>query len=91
VNCEDIIHEYLTANGYEGLAQTEDWDGCGCGLDDLMCCDGPCDRCQPAYRVTWENCVVRYTEEADQCPNGLSEAECFGCYSLTKPDSQPIP
>lgn len=43
---EDIIIEWLKANGYDGLCS----DCCGCGLDGLApCCDDPME-CKPAYR-----------------------------------------
>lgn len=49
----DIIREWLTANGYDGL-WNEEVDGmpCGCGVDDFMPCSGEgreiCN-CMPAY------------------------------------------
>ena len=42
----DIIEKYLRANGYDGLA----YDGCGCGIDELMMCESPFEHCQPAYK-----------------------------------------
>lgn len=43
----DIVADYLKTNGYDGLAY-EDTE-CGCTLDDLAPCDGPCYDCMPAY------------------------------------------
>lgn len=82
INVQSIVRDWLVANGYDALALTDDWDGCGCGIDYLFPCDGPCNRCQPAHRITWEECVERFQEEGDQCPNGLTEAECDGCYAV---------
>jgi hypothetical protein len=43
----DIVREYLVSIGADGLAGDE----CGCGLDDLMCCDGYCGDCEPAKKI----------------------------------------
>lgn len=77
---EDIVRDYLTANGYDGLAYCEGWDGCGCGLDDLICCKESCYKCQPARRVTWDTCKWRVEE--DGCPEGYNRATCPGCYTI---------
>lgn len=45
---KEIVIEYLKANGFDGLCT----ENCGCGIDDLICCDGPCYLCEPAYRRT---------------------------------------
>lgn len=61
--CE-IVREYLVSHGYDGLASSEDWDGCGCGVGDLMPCGGPRTNCQPADghpgagRIYWK-CLLR--------------------------------
>lgn len=79
----EIVREYLIANGYQGLAYCEDYDGCGCGLDDLIACGESCHNCKPAYKVEWENCALRSEEEG--CLYGLDEILCHGCYSVHKP------
>lgn len=45
MNVQQIVAEWLTARGYDGLAGDE----CGCGVDDLFPCGFDCD-CQPAHR-----------------------------------------
>jgi len=42
----DIMETWLRDNGYDGLA----YDGCGCGIDELMMCESPCEQCRPAYK-----------------------------------------
>jgi len=81
-----IVREYLVAHGYDGLTHCEDWDGCGCGLDDLIACDEACHHCKPAYGITWDTCQYR---DEDGCPEGLDRATCGGCYSLVKPEEHP--
>ncbi len=44
---EEIVIEYLKANGFDGLYN----DDCGCFLDDLIPCSECCSNCQPGYRV----------------------------------------
>ena len=44
---KDIVTIYLKTFDYDGLCGFN----CGCGLEDLMPCDGPADRCVPGYRV----------------------------------------
>ncbi len=41
-----IVADYLKANGYDGLANTE----CGCVLSDLQPCSEDFADCQPAYK-----------------------------------------
>jgi len=38
---KEIIREYLEKNSFDGLVHLD--SECGCGEDDLMVCDGPCD------------------------------------------------
>lgn len=83
-NVQSIVHAWLTEHGYDGLAYCDDWDGCGCGLDDLISCGESCHNCQPAHRVTWATCQWRVDE--DGCPSGETEQTCTGCYSLEKPE-----
>ena len=72
-----IIIEFLTANGYDGLADDE----CGCGIDDLAPCGGTCIPldCEPAYR--WRCAaignsmavnVMRFIGERIEVVEGLS-------------------
>ena len=51
-NVKQIVHDYLTANGYQGLCT----DYCECGLDDLMPCDDYCVPCTAAYKTKCPNC-----------------------------------
>lgn len=53
MNVKTITEEYLKAYGHDGLA----YDDCGCGGNDLMCCDGDCSLCVPAKKhvVTQED------------------------------------
>ena len=52
MNVRQIITDYLTANGYDGLTGDE----CGCLLGGLApCCDdscGDCLDCEPGYKTT---------------------------------------
>lgn len=48
-NVKEIVAAYLKANKLDGLYS--EVGECGCGLSDLMPCDSPCDRCEPAYRT----------------------------------------
>lgn len=75
----EIVRDYLKANGYDGLAYTDGWDGCGCGLDDLIACGEACHMCRPAYRLTWGNCRWRVEEG---CPNWETAETCLGCYTI---------
>ena len=74
-----IVKEYLTANGYDGLCHGD--PACGCGLDDFMPCadDGTWPgNCSPARRVpcNQDNCP-----NPDFCPAyGDSEHNRF-CFS----------
>jgi len=45
----EIVNEYLKANGYDGLYNP---DGeCACKVGTLASCGGPCDECEPGYGV----------------------------------------
>lgn len=45
----DIIREHLTANGYDGLYNT---DGeCACELSDLAPCGGITGECRPGHKI----------------------------------------
>ncbi|MDR1911661.1 MAG: hypothetical protein LBQ52_04865 [Helicobacteraceae bacterium] len=48
---KEIVKEWLTKNEYDGLCCLEWEENCGCGIDDLMSCDGfDKDFCLPAYK-----------------------------------------
>ena len=49
MNVKEIISEYLTQNGYEGLFN--EGSECGCLLDDLCPCDGEIGNCEPGYKL----------------------------------------
>ena len=45
---KEIVAAYLKDRGYTGLFNEE---GCGCGIDDLFCCDGVgVENCEAGYR-----------------------------------------
>lgn len=46
MTCKEKITEWLKEIGAEGLCGED----CGCGLDDLMPCDGNCVYCEPAMK-----------------------------------------
>lgn len=46
---KEIIKEYLTKNGFDGLCSPE--HECGCNIEDLVCCYGYCLDCEPAYEI----------------------------------------
>lgn len=60
MNCHDIIAKYLNDNGYDGLCRP--YGECGCGLDDLMPCDGEnIAECEPGYKIPdpdHEGCIL---------------------------------
>jgi len=63
-----IVHDYLSANGYDGLAGDE----CGCELSDLFPCDCDGGDCQPGYRWTCDTCELApsceaHSDGADYC------------------------
>jgi hypothetical protein len=41
----DILIQWLCANGYDGLAT----DGCGCHVTDMMPCSSYCGSCVPGH------------------------------------------
>ena len=67
-----IIIDFLKANGYDGLAGED----CGCGLDDLIACDGECAECRPAYE--WR-CSPGCPKLADEgyCEFEDADGRCF--------------
>jgi len=48
INVKKIVRDYLIANNYDGLVDSD--GGCGCWLDDLFPCDLPCQTCRPGYK-----------------------------------------
>jgi hypothetical protein len=56
MNVREIVTAHLKAGGFDGLAGED----CGCGLDDLMPCDGyGFDLCKPAKRHDFDGtCTV---------------------------------
>lgn len=49
MNVEQIVREYLVANGYDGLAN--DNGECGCDLEDLMPCGYQDAFCEVGHKV----------------------------------------
>ena len=72
MNVREIVEDYLTRNGYDGMCG----DGCGCGLDDLMLCEDYCEDCQPGYKWTCAGC--QRFEECEFSDYG------DGCFMLEK-------
>lgn len=79
MNVKDVVEEYLGINGYDGLSHDANV-GCGCGLDDLMPCQGQeedIQKCELAYKRA--DCV--------ECPDSSAEGDCSnsefneGCFS----------
>jgi hypothetical protein len=46
MNVREIVIAHLNAGGFDGLC----CDGCGCGMDDLIPCDGDAMKCVQAKR-----------------------------------------
>jgi hypothetical protein len=76
-----IVSEFLKANGYDGLVNTD--AECGCAVADMMDCLGACDGCEPAYR--WTDCRSCAVVAGD----GYCEWEGDGCYRTLKPEAAP--
>jgi hypothetical protein len=53
MNCKEVIKEYLTTNGFDGL--TDPAGDCGCDLDSLVCCVNDCSDCTPGYKHPHED------------------------------------
>ena len=51
-----IVKEWLQEHGYDGLCN----DGCGCFIDDLMCCPEYVARCQPGYKQRLDDDGYKY-------------------------------
>jgi hypothetical protein len=68
VTVREILRKYLEDSGYDGLYG----DGCGCGLDDLFCCEGDTygwfvGDCEPAYLRPCLDCKYADTCEDLEC------------------------
>ncbi len=50
---KEIVTEYLTTHGYDGLYEPD--TECGCTLDCLALCGQMLEVCQPAYRHKCES------------------------------------
>ena len=74
---KEIVKDYLEKNGYDGLC----CEGCGCGLDDFMPCEG-CDikNCKPAYRHGCNGDCAKCGDD-ELC-------ELIESYSTEKPEAQ---
>lgn len=82
MNVKQILSEWLTAHGYDGLAGDE----CGCRIDDLVPCDGNPLDCTPAYACpikpckapdsySWDCMVSRATLDSGKCIMDEEEPE----------------
>ena len=76
---KEIVEDYLSANGYDGLFHGEG-DGCGCGIDDLMCCGYVNEDCEPAYHHP-EDCQC---ETCTEYRNKIGKTVC-GLWCRNKP------
>ncbi len=65
MDCKKIIKEYLVAHHYGGLVD----DGCACGLDDLMPCNGNGRvlECAPGYEI--EGCTCGENHDSHIVPD----------------------
>lgn len=61
----DIITDYLTSNGYDGLCS----ENCGCGIDCLAPCGNIRMNCQPAYKQICTEC--------GDCDHGEKGEPCY--------------
>lgn len=50
---QDIVAEWLKANNYDGLCNTD--TGCGCSLEDFMPCSEPGINCEAGHIDESEN------------------------------------
>lgn len=50
MNIKEIVKTYLVDNGYDGLCSSNYERTCGCHSNDLCCCIGFFQNCQPAYK-----------------------------------------
>lgn len=89
---KEIVAQYLKACGLDGLYNEV---GCGCDLSDLMPCDSPCDRCEPAYKTYCPCCgedvfvPVRVCRKADDEAKSTL-ADLFGILADKNDEATPI-
>lgn len=67
MNVGEIIADWLKSHNCDGLCNIETPDGCGCGLDDLICCGfinlADCQaarKCEPDEEQKANGCIVAY-------------------------------
>lgn len=81
---KEIVKDWLTKNGYTGLCG----DGCGCNINDLMCCEAdwgiPTD-CQAGYTRYCKECNKSGKCEVQTEYDMGNDGECTG---LEKPKGQ---
>jgi hypothetical protein len=68
MNVHDVLAEYLTEHGFDGLRNAD--GGCACELADLFPCycnDGMMD-CQPSYKHECNTCQSQDTCAVDDSP-----------------------
>jgi len=65
---EEIIEEWLTANGYDGLCG----DNCGCGIDDLAPCGAFPGDCEPAFVHKCNSCP-----DKNKCEDFGKDWQCY--------------
>jgi hypothetical protein len=58
----NIVKDFLVRNGYAGLCHTD----CGCGIDDIACCEHINEHCVAAYQVDCTTCADLPTCELNQ-------------------------
>ena len=78
INVVAIVRQYVAEHGFDGLCCVEDWDGCGCLLEDLPGCDEMNQECRPGYVHYCDKCP-RLAE--DNCPvidGGSAGSWCIG-------------
>lgn len=74
---QQIVKEYLKANGYGGLG----CEDCGCDIDDLITCGDNCSECEPRYKILnpdCEKCETKcegYTDDDNKPPFCLSSVK----------------
>ena len=51
MNVREIVKAYLIENGFDGLYNPDNQDGCGCKINDLFPCEEIQDECCAGYLV----------------------------------------
>ena len=85
MNVREILKDWLVEHKYDGLVHCD--TECGCGLDDFIPCDGPCDECEPAYKNYCNDCPEY--EECEHRPDNDMGPEGH-CYSIVKKYGNPV-